>query len=502
MIERLLNASRLALLRQRLEEQAANAPQHGLLSITLDLGLSGENWLPSKIARTDTLYWAQPESIDDGFGRTHGGDYRLALGHAMIFTTLGVARFSALQAAFRGLAPVWLHDDSQQTGVVAAAHLGFAFNDNDREELPNARLCVPSILLQNRAGRSTATFSCSVRDSHHALARWREELSSQTYKLSASGTPLKSAIRPGPDALNRQPAPLIDRAFLARAGAARHDIVRGKMQKVVLTRRVRFEAAHAIPVAPLLAALARRHPECTIYGIGQHDSASAFIGATPERLVALHNGVVRADALAGTAWLSDSSATPRAASASDSIAPQAGSLTLQGDKNSHEQQLVVDAVRAALAPLCATLDLPQAPEIMQVRELQHLRTRIAGRLRDGIDLFDLLAHLHPTPAVGGSPSATARQWLNAHGEQRGAWYTGGIGWIDRNGNGEVAVPLRCANVKGSQADLFAGSGIVAGSDPKQELAETEVKLGAMIDALQHAVRWNDAAADCERTGTK
>ena len=474
----LLDTSRLTVLRQRLQARLTNAPEHGLISITLDLGARREDWLNADMRRPDTFYWSHPGN--SGHGNERLSDHRLALGRALFFSTAGMARFTALQAAFKGLLPYWQHDDSDHSGIEAAAHLGFAFEDNVQNELPNALLCVPAILLQNRAQRCTATFSCTVRDAATAVARWCETLRSAS-RRRPPGWP--------PDVPVRKASPLGDRAFLARAHAALDDIASGKIDKVVLTRKVAFQAAQAIAVAPLLAALADRHAECTTYSVAQ--ASSVFIGATPERLVSLNNGIVRADALAGTAWLS-----------ATSDAAQECSLKLHGDKNSREQQMVVDAVRSALAPLCISLDPPQTPEIMQLRKLQHLRTRVSGRLRDGVGLFDLIARLHPTPAVGGTPTAAARQWLQAHGEQRAAWYTGGLGWIDRRGNGEIAVPLRCANIKGAHAELFAGAGVVAGSDPYQELAETEVKLGAMIDALQHAGPRNDrSTGEIAQTGT-
>lgn len=473
--EDLLDAPRLALLRNRLHEQLLTAPAHGLLSITLDLGTTGGDWLHSglsdTLSRAYAAYWARPKYAD----------YRLALGCAMIFTTAGPARFSALQAAFAGLAPGWRHDDPDQTGVIPAAHIGFAFSETSEGNLPNARLVVPSILLQNHAGRSTATFSCAVRDGDNAIDHWHAELQS----ASRACPPLARS-----NALQRRASPLADRAFLARARAALSDIAAGLLEKVVLTRSVRFDAAQAIKVAPLLAALKQRHPECTIYGIGQHDQC--LVGATPEQLIRLDNGVAQADALAGTAWLS----------AAASI-EQPGSLQLDDDKNSREQQLVVDAVRAALAPLCISLDPPQTAEIMQLRGLQHLRTGVTGRVREDVGLFDLIARLHPTPAVGGTPGVAARQWLNAHGDQRATWYTGGIGWINRFGAGEIAVALRCARIVGTQAELFAGAGIVAGSDPAQELAETEAKFGTMIDALQNTPPLDEhRCAESGKTGTK
>lgn len=472
-LSHILNARRIARLRQRLYLLRQSAPAHGLLSITLDLDSAHDDWLNDlpklDLCRTHTTYWARPDCAD----------HRLALGCAMLFTTSGAARFSALQAAFSGLAPGWQHDDSQNTGVCPAAHIGFAFGEEAQEDLPNARLVVPAILLQNRNRRRTATFSCAVRDADEAIAHWLAELRS-------CGTSGSDAF--APQKLQRRATPLADRAFLARAHAALADIAKGHLEKIVLTRSAHFDAAETLPLPPLLAALEHRHPECTLYSIGHH--GHSFVGATPERLVTLERGRVHADALAGTAWIS---ASPTAG--------QPGSLKLQDDKNSREQQLVVDAVRAALAPLCSTLEQPQAPEIMQLRELQHLRTGITGRVCKEVGLFDLIARLHPTPAVGGTPGAAARHWLAAHGDRRGAWYTGGIGWISRDGDGDIAVALRCAYISGTQAELFAGAGIVAGSNPMQELAETEAKLGTIIGALQH-LRPHDAADNPEKTGTQ
>lgn len=468
-LRRLLDAPLLARLRERLRAAlpdgadaagAAETSDNGLLSITLPLDADLDAcWQAADFTRSHVVGWAQPANDET----------RLALGYAMIFGTAGPARFAALQAAFAGIAPHWRHDDYAHTGHAPVAHLGFAFDEEAHDggagELPNARLVVPAILLQARDGQCSATFSCAVRDADTAIERWQAELAA-----ASRGRPRALPASPS-NRTRRRPTPLAERAFLARVRAALADIAGGRLVKVVLTRSTRIDAGRNIVPARLLAALAARHPECTIYGVGQH--GRCFAGATPERLVALDAGVVRADALAGTAWLGEG--TTQTA--------QARQATLQDDKNGREQQLVVDAVRAALAPLCVSLDAPQPPEVLQVRELQHLRTGIVGRVRAGVGLFDLIARLHPTPAVGGTPGTDARRWLRAHRERRAAWYTGGIGWIDRAGAGEVAVALRCACIDGAQAELFAGAGIVAGSDPQQELAETEAKFGPLLAAL-------------------
>ncbi|WP_300451435.1 isochorismate synthase [Accumulibacter sp.] len=457
----LLGGACLARLHRRLQVGLARAPANGLLSITLDLGAGDADWLAVDPARDYVSWWAPPAA-------GQAGDRRLALGRAVAFSTAGGGRFAALQAAFCGLQTRWQHDDEQNSGVEPAAHIGFAFDEEDEDAaattaaLPNARLLVPAILLRHHAGRRTATFSCPVGAGERAMAHWLAEL--QSVYRGNGAQPLAPVWR-------RQPSPLVDRAFLARARAALAEIARGKLAKLVLTRRVRFAGEQPAAIAPMLAALAHRQPRCTLYAVGQ--AGQSFVGATPERLVKLQAGTVYADALAGTAWLSASDSRP-------------ASRGLLDDKNRREHQLVVDAIRAALDPLCTSLVVPPAATVLHLSELQHLQTRVVGRLRPGAALFDLLAGLHPTPAVGGAPGAAARQWLRHHGERRVAWYTGGIGWVERNGDGEVVVALRCARLRGGEAELFAGAGIVAGSEPEQELAETEVKLAVMADALQQS----------------
>lgn len=466
----LLDRRLIGLLQRRLVAGLAGTPASGLLSITLDLGQGGDDWLGVDLTRNHVNWWARAPT-------SGSGECRLAIGRAMSFCTAGAARFPALQAAFAGLSAVWRHDDQARTDVQPLAHVGFAFAPESVDQWPNARLLVPAILLQNRGGRRTATFSCVGAEAEGAVKRWLGE-------LQAASRPLDDS--PPASALRRRANVLAEQVFLARARAALADIAGGKLDKLVLARSLNIDADETIAVAPLLALLLRRYPECTIYGVG-HQGQGLF-GATPERLVALRGDRVQADALAGTAWLG--------AAATD----QPGSLTLQDGKNRREQQLVVDAVHAALVPLCASLALPQAAEVMQLRGLQHLRTTVCGRLRQGVGFFDLLAALHPTPAVGGWPAAVAGEWLQAHGEQRGAWYSGGLGWVDRCGDGEAVVVLRCARIERARAELFAGAGIVAGSQPAQELAETEAKLAVIADALQHARYARPPLAG--RTGTR
>ncbi len=452
----LLDTRRIALLRQRLLARVHDVSPRGLLSVTLDLGAGDDRWLNVDLANPWVLWWATPRVAESaGVER----EYCLALGSAMWFSSAGSARFRALQAAFTGLGAIWVHDDPDHTGVEAAAHIGFAFAEETLDTLANARLVVPAVLLRSRRGRRLVTFSCPAQAAEGALTSWFEALRGADRRLPASG--LTRRWVPQPSIVGEQ-------AFISRARAALVDIERGLLEKMVITRSLRLRSESPVSAASVLAELAEANPDCTIFGVGEQ--GQSFVGATPERLVSLRQATVTADALAGTAWVGGDTGSP-------------ASLDLSDSKNRREHQLVANDVRAALAAVGVALDPQPAPTIRQLGSIRHLQTTIGGRLPGGGGFFDLLSAVHPTPAVGGLPRDRARHWLLAHGDRRPAWYTGGIGWIDRSGDGDVFVALRCARLRGCEAELFAGAGLVAGSEPLQELAETEAKLTVVTAAL-------------------
>ena len=144
--------------------------------------------------------------------------------------------------------------------------------------------------------------------------------------------------------------------------------------------------------------------------------------------------------------------------------------------------MVVREILSALEPLCTALVASHSPSLLRLPNVQHLASHVHGRVKPDVSVFELLERMHPTPAVGGAPRAAALDWLRRHGEADRGWYTGGVGWLDDAG-GDVWVALRCAALRGNVASLYAGAGIVAGSDPQQELRETGWKLQAMLEAL-------------------
>jgi menaquinone-specific isochorismate synthase len=155
-------------------------------------------------------------------------------------------------------------------------------------------------------------------------------------------------------------------------------------------------------------------------------------------------------------------------------------------KARHEHQVVVDALVSALAPWCSDMDVPDQPSVMGLRNVSHLATHITGTLTPSEprpSALELVARVHPTPAVGGTPTDTAIKYLQSvEGFDRGC-YAGPVGWVDGRGDGAWAIGIRSAVVSGANAYLYAGNGIVAGSDPDEELAETQLKLQALLAAL-------------------
>ena len=259
-------------------------------------------------------------------------------------------------------------------------------------------------------------------------------------------------------------------------------IARGACSKIVAARTCTVALAGAVRAQDLLAALDRRHTDCARVLI-QPPGAGALVAATPERLIRRDGDSVSCDALAGTrsiTALGDDAALTGAAR--DRLIAEASAELFASAKDRREHDLVVDAIRAALAD-CGELDAPPAPHVRVLRHVVHLHTPFRARLRAPRHVVELVGRLHPTPAVGGTPRELAIEWIRTREPSARGWYAAPVGWFDLDGNGEFAVAIRSGVLAGNRAHLWAGAGIVAGSDPERELAETEIKLRAMLGAL-------------------
>lgn len=261
--------------------------------------------------------------------------------------------------------------------------------------------------------------------------------------------------------------------FKASVSAALDAFAQGKLAKVVLSRKLILTLHKPADPEQVLARLMAQNPHAFHFSLplGQ---GRRLLGASPELLLRVSGGEVFTHPLAGSARR-----------ASEPVQDEAVARDLLASrKDQHEHKLVIDEIRRVLTPHCRELAIPQKPTLMSTDTLWHLGTPIAGQLHGSdASVLSLACQLHPTPALCGYPTDLARQFIREQEPFRRALFSGIVGWCDSQGNGEWAVVIRCGVLDGHQVELFAGAGIVAGSDPAMEWAETGTKLGTMLKAL-------------------
>jgi menaquinone-specific isochorismate synthase len=325
------------------------------------------------------------------------------------------------------------------TGPVAFG--GFGFDPKS----PDSVLIVPRRIMGRRGGQAWLT------------------------TIGADPGPLAPAVHPAPPGRLTWSDGALSAPGWQRAVATAVDRIRaGGLGKVVLARDLYARAEQPIDTRVLLTRLAARYPACYTF------SCAGLVGATPELLIRRTGGDLASLVLAGT--------VARGATPADD-ADRAAYLSSSA-KDLAEHAYAAEMVRDALAPLCAELTVPDTPELLRLPNVMHLASPVHGRLDRERSVLDVVAALHPTPAVAGTPTATAIDLIRElEGMDRGR-YAGPVGWVDARGDGEWGIALRCAQIEGTRARLFAGCGIVADSDPAAELAEAQNKFRVMQDALE------------------
>ena len=252
----------------------------------------------------------------------------------------------------------------------------------------------------------------------------------------------------------------------------------GALGKVVLARRVDVTANRPFVTSEVLSRLLALYPACMVFRV------DGFLGASPELLIERRGAHVASHPLAGTIGRSGDLATDEALIAG----------LLASPKERREHAYVIEGLRRTLGPVCDSLDVPDKPTVLELRNVSHLATRLSGVLsavpdgpgHPGLSVpsaLQLVARVHPTPAVGGTPTDEAVAYIGeVEGFDRGR-YAGPVGWMDAHGDGSWAIGLRSADVDGDHASIYAGAGVVAGSQPGKELEETQLKLQALLAAL-------------------
>jgi isochorismate synthase len=358
-----------------------------------------------------------------------------------------------------GAGPVWLG--------------GFAFDPEGGatstwSSLAPASLVLPQVSICRRGERAFLTVNAVVGPGEGA-ERFRDELAARLAGLRLDA-PLP-LLDPHPTAHAEIRSARPPREFESAVEGATSRIAAGEFSKVVLAREVIVSAAAAHDPAAIFGAMREQFPACFCFCCGTPEAA--FIGASPELLVRRAGAGVSTVALAGSTRRSSDPA----------VDDHLGEQLLRSDKDRREQRIVAERIVRALRPHAVWVEAAPEPEIVKVANIQHLATPVIAQLAEPRSAIEIAGLLHPTPAVGGEPwPEPAAAIAELEGMDRG-WYAAPVGWMDATEDGEFCVALRSALLRDREAHLFAGVGVVAGSDPAAELAETEVKLGALLPLL-------------------
>ncbi|MGK7904053.1 MAG: isochorismate synthase MenF [Hormoscilla sp.] len=245
-----------------------------------------------------------------------------------------------------------------------------------------------------------------------------------------------------------------------------------KLRKIVIAHAIAIQAKVPFAVIEVLHNLQRLYGDCHIFMVNNGEGKS-FIGATPERLMRIENQQLLTEALAGSA--------PRGETTSADV--KLGNSLLASEKDRREHQFVIDYIKGCLSRLGLRPEILPMPKLRKLANIQHLWTPIEAKTPDGVHPLEILAALHPTPAVAGTPTSIACQEIPKYESFDRGLYAAPLGWVDGRGNSEFVVGIRSALIEGDRATVYAGAGIVAGSDPEKELAEIKLKFQALLKAL-------------------
>ncbi len=395
-----------------------------------------------------------------------------ALGCIVALEERGPRRFEDVAARWRALAAGAICDSADGRGGGLIASGGFAFAP-DGGASPHwsafaaAALHVPEVSLARCGDEVTLTLAALAAPDDTAdglLARVERRLG----ELRRAPLPL---LDPDPVGRYTVAASTPPEHYEAAVARAVERIRAGALEKIVLAREVQVHAPAPHDAAAVFGVLREGFPSCFCFCAGRGEQA--FVAASPELLIRREGMRASTLALAGS--------TRR--SADPSVDDHLGEQLLRSDKDRAEQAIVVRRIERALRPHSVWVATAEEPVIVRMANIQHLASPIRAQLRKPVGAVRLAGLLHPTPAVGGEPFAVAEPLIPAlEGLDRG-WYAGPVGWTDTNEDGEFCVALRCALLSGTVARCYAGVGVVRDSDPAAELAETDIKLGALLPVL-------------------
>jgi salicylate biosynthesis isochorismate synthase len=413
-----------------------------------------------------------------------GGAALATLGEAAHLSASGPDRFAVVADRWREMSAAAVVDPIEGLGSGPVAVGGFAFapeggNAPHWGGFQPASLIVPEVALTRRGpqrgggdGRGEVRLTlASMAGPDDLAAGLMARLEQRLAELRDERLPM---LDPAPTGPYQVASAMPPEHYEAAVASAVRLIDAGEIEKVVLAREVQVHAGGGAPIydpAAVFGVLREAFPSCFVFCVGRGDAT--LIAASPELLVRREGHRVSTLALAGS--------TRR--SADPAVDDYLGEQLLRDESYLEEHAIVARRIERALRPHAVWVAAAPEPELVRIANIQHLATPIRAQLTDPIEALELAGLMHPTPAVGGEPAEPALRLIPAlEGLDRG-WYSGPVGWTDGAGDGEFCVALRCALLRGGVARCYAGNGIVRDSDPAKELAETEIKLQALLPLL-------------------
>ena len=376
-----------------------------------------------------------------------GGEGLVGFGVYKKFEVSGEDRFKEAHKWWQQiLAEFTIQNNVHGIGTGPILFTSFAFDPKDTSEL-----IIPKIIIGQRNGKSWITW---IGDQKQPDIR-KIEISSQSGEITwANGTVEEEKWR-------NQVSKAIDA------------IKSGRLEKVVLARDLKANSTTKIDLNNLLQKLEIEYPSTWVFLV------DGLVGATPELLVRLNKSLITSRVLAGTIQKTGNEDRDLALAAS----------LAKSSKDLEEHEYAVKSVADSLAPFCSSTNVPESPFVLHLSNVMHLATDVTGVLNDSTkqaDIFTLIENLHPTAAVCGTPTNVAKKLISELETMNRSRYAGPVGWIDAQGDGEIAIALRCGELSDGNKSIriFAGCGIVAGSDPITEYAESQAKLMPMRTALE------------------
>ncbi|WP_071460476.1 isochorismate synthase [Bacillus massilinigeriensis] len=416
----------------------------------------------SQLFLGERFFWKDPESrnIFAGVGTT-----------AVLQHFGNEDRFTSIEEAWKSLRErAIILSDEEVAGTGPVLFGGFSFDPlKDKTGLwarfADSQFQVPKYLLTVSEGQAylTSNILCSWQDEAEKLYQ-QFLLEKAALTLETTGTfptvpSLEEIEEVRPEEWKNSILELVQE-------------LRGNdLQKVVLARELRLRYHEPIMADSVLHNLLEEQEGSFIFALEAGDDC--FIGATPERLIKKEGNSLFSACLAGSIGRSDDPGEDE----------RLGKSLLEDQKNLIEHQYVVDMIRAAMEATCEKVDIPESPQLMKMKYIQHLYTPVIGTNKEGTSIFQIIDRLHPTPALGGMPQRQAVEKIREVEILDRGYYAAPMGWLDHRGNGEFAVAIRSGLLRGKEASLFAGCGIVSDSDADSEYRETNIKFRPMLHAL-------------------